>query len=100
MSVDEFCYFLGYSIQLIIFIVLVFFGIKKFFMIRVKKLDPRLSWSMKGKYKSYNPNSRRCSLCLHEKLEIDDPDKILLKNNQKSSPSGANEINITKNSCD
>ena len=28
---------------------------------------------------THNPNSRRCSLCLQEKLEIvDDPDKILL----------------------
>ena len=27
-----------------------------------KKLHPRISWSVKGKYKSYNPNSRRCSL--------------------------------------
>ena len=27
----------------------------------------------------YNPNSRRCSLRLHKKLEIDDPDEILLK---------------------
>ena len=44
-----------------------------------KKLDPRISWSIKGKYKSYNPNSRRCSLCLHETFEImDDPGEILL----------------------
>ena len=33
-----------------------------------------------GAYKSCNPNSKRCSLCLHEKLEIvDDPKEILLK---------------------
>ena len=45
-----------------------------------KKLHPGISWSIKDKYKSYNPNSRRCSLCLNEKLEIvDDPDEILLK---------------------
>ena len=44
-----------------------------------KKLRPRISWSINGKYKSYNPNSRRCSLRLHEKLKIiDDPDEILL----------------------
>ena len=43
-----------------------------------KKLYPRISWSIKGNYKSYNPNSKRCSLCLHEKLEIiDDAKKIL-----------------------
>ena len=43
------------------------------------KLHPQISWSIKGNYKSYNPNSKRCSLCLHEKLEIvDDPKEILL----------------------
>ena len=44
-----------------------------------KKLHPRISWSIKGNYKSYNPNSKRCSLCLHEKFEIvNDPEEILL----------------------
>ena len=44
-----------------------------------KKLHPQISWSIKGNYKSYNPNSKRYSLCLHEKLEIvDDPEEILL----------------------
>ena len=43
------------------------------------KLHPQISWSIKGNYKSYNPNSKRCSLCLHKKLEIvDDPKEILL----------------------
>ena len=31
--------------------------------------------SIKGNYKSYNPNSKRCSLYLHEKLEIVDHPK-------------------------
>ena len=35
-----------------------------------KKLNPRIFWSIKGNYKSYKPNSKRCSLCLHEKIEI------------------------------
>ena len=44
-----------------------------------KKLHPRISWSIKGNYKSYKPNWKRCSLYLHEKLEIlDDPKEILL----------------------
>ena len=44
-----------------------------------KKLYPRISWNIKGNYKSYNPNSKRCSLRLHEKLEIiDDLKEILL----------------------
>ena len=38
-----------------------------------------ISSNIKGKYKSYNPNSRKCNLCLQEKLKIvDDPDEILL----------------------
>ena len=28
-----------------------------------KKLYPQISWSVKGNYKSYNPNSKRSSLC-------------------------------------
>ena len=41
------------------------------------ELHPWISWSMKGNYKSYTPNSKRCSLCFHKKLEIgDDPEKI------------------------
>ena len=32
-----------------------------------QKLHPRISWSIKGNYKSYNSNSKRCSLCLYEK---------------------------------
>ena len=44
-----------------------------------KNLHPPISWNIKGNYRSYNPNSKRCSLCLHVKLEIvDDPEEILL----------------------
>ena len=44
-----------------------------------KKLHPRISLNIKGNYKSYNPNSKRSSVCLQEKLEIvDDPEEILL----------------------
>ena len=32
-----------------------------------KKVHPWISWSIKGNYKSCNPNSKRCSLCLHKK---------------------------------
>ena len=45
-----------------------------------KKLHPRISWSIKGNYKSYNPNSKDVSLCLHEKLEIVDDPKVMLLN--------------------
>ena len=51
----------------------------KYWKLANKKLYPRMSWSIKGKYKSYNPNSKRYSLFLHKKLEIvDDPKEILL----------------------
>ena len=43
-----------------------------------KKLHPWISWSIEGKYKSCNPNSRRCRLCLHEKLEIVDDSREIL----------------------
>ena len=44
-----------------------------------KKLQSRISWSIKDNYKSYKSISKRCSLYLHEKLEIvDDPKEILL----------------------
>ena len=44
-----------------------------------KKLHPRISSNIKCNYKSYNPNSKGSSLCLHEKLEIvHDPEEILL----------------------
>ena len=46
---------------------------------RLTNNKPRISWSIKGNYKLYNPNSKRCSLRLHEKLEIvGDPKNILL----------------------
>ena len=57
------------------------------------KLHSRISQSKKGNYKSYNPNSKSCSLCLHEKLEvIDDPKEILLN---KRSEVVTIEINTT-----
>ena len=39
----------------------------KYWKLANKKLHPRISWSKKDRYKSYNPNSRGCSLCLHKK---------------------------------
>ena len=47
--------------------------------IKMKQLNPNISWKIKGTYKSYNPTSKLCNLCITEKLEIlDDPDKNLL----------------------
>ena len=49
----------------------------------IKKIQPKISWSIKGMNKSYNPNSGRYSLCLLKKLKIDDLDKILLNKHSK-----------------
>ena len=47
--------------------------------LKAKQLKPQISWKIKGIYKSYNPTSKCCNLCLTEKLGIlDDPDKNLL----------------------
>ena len=51
----------------------------KYWNLKMKQLNPQTSWKIKGIYKSYIPTSKRCKLCLTEKLEIlDDPDKNLL----------------------
>ena len=51
----------------------------EYWNLKIKQLNPQISWKIKWIYKSYNPPSKRCNLCLTEKLEIlDDPDKILL----------------------
>ena len=47
--------------------------------LKMKQLNPQISWKIKEIYKSYSPTSKRCNPCLTEKLEIlDDPDKNLL----------------------
>ena len=49
----------------------------EYWKLKTKQLNPRIS--IKGMYKSYNPTSKRCNLCLTEKPEIlDDLDKNLL----------------------
>ena len=51
----------------------------EYWILKMKQLNPEISWKIKGVYKSYNPTSKPCNLCLTEKLEIlDDPDKNLL----------------------
>ena len=51
----------------------------KYWALKTKQLNPKVSWQIKRRYNSYNPISRRCNLCLNEKLEIlDDQDKNLL----------------------
>ena len=56
----------------------------EYWNLKPKQLNLRISWKIKGIYKSYNPTSKRCNLCLREKLEIlHDPDKNLLKERSK-----------------
>ena len=51
---------------------------------KAKHLIPRMSWKINGIYKHFNPNSKRCNLCLTEKLEIlDNADKNLLNKRLK-----------------
>ena len=51
----------------------------EYWNLKMKQLNPQISWKIKGIYKSYNPTSKGCNLCLTEKLKIlEDPDKILL----------------------
>ena len=60
------------------------FNLIEYWTLKQKQEAPRLKWKIKGQYKAYNPTSKKCNLCLHEKLVIiDDPDKTLL--NKKRS---------------
>ena len=50
----------------------------EYWTVKIKQLNPQISWNI-GMYKSYIPTSKRCNLCLTEKLEtLDDPDKNLM----------------------
>ena len=52
-----------------------------------KKLNSRISWSVKNKYRSHTQNLRRCRFCLREELEIGyDPYEILLSNIRSHLP--------------
>ena len=51
----------------------------EYWTLKDKQQLPRLTWEIKGQYKSYNPVSKKCYLCLNEKLAIiDDPEETLL----------------------
>ena len=38
--------------------------------IKNKNYTPYIAWEILQKHQAYNPNTKRCSLCLNEKLEI------------------------------
>ena len=51
----------------------------EYWKLKTKQLNPRISWNIKGIYKFSSPTSKRCNLCVTEKLEIlDDPEKNVL----------------------
>ena len=51
----------------------------EYWTLKQKQQAPRLTWEMKGQYKTYNPVLKRYNLCLNEKLAIiDDPYKNVL----------------------
>ena len=51
----------------------------EYWVLKNNQLNPKVSWQIKGRYKSHNWVSGRCKLCLNKKLEIsDDPGRKLL----------------------
>ena len=38
--------------------------------IKDNNCNPNIEWEILRKYQTYKPNTKRCSLCLNEKLEI------------------------------
>ena len=42
----------------------------EFWKIKDNKLSGNLTWEILGRHQAYNTNSKRCSLCLNEKLKI------------------------------
>ena len=50
-----------------------------FLNLKTKTASPETTWKIKGQYRAYNANLKKCDLCLNEKLAIiDDPDENLL----------------------
>ena len=43
---------------------------KEIWRLKDKKASYNISWRIVNQYRSYNPTTKRCNLCLHEKLEI------------------------------
>ena len=52
----------------------------EYWTLKQKLVTQRLTWEIKGQYKSHDPTLKKCNLCLNEKLaSIINPDKNLLK---------------------
>ena len=46
--------------------------------------NPKVTWTVKNQFNAYNPQSKRCSLCLNEKFEIleDKENNLLIKKSE------------------
>ena len=55
----------------------------KYWNLKAGNSNPNITWAVKKQFRAYNPQSKRYSLCLNEKLEIsEDKENNLL--NKKS----------------
>ena len=55
----------------------------EYWNLKARNSNPKVTWAVKNQFSAYNPQSKRCSLCLNEKLEIlEDKETNLL--NKKS----------------
>ena len=41
-----------------------------FGVIKTTTTSPNIAWEILRKHQTYNPNTKKCSLCLNEKLKI------------------------------
>ena len=57
----------------------------------------RYTWESKGLHNAYNPNLRKCNLCLNKKLPIiDNPDRKLLEVRHNMSMSLSKQVEAGK----
>ena len=59
----------------------------EYWNLKQKQQEPGVTWQIK--YKAYNPNLKKCNLCLNEMLAIiDDPDKNVLNKRSEEISQG------------
>ena len=67
----------------------------EYWYLKMKQVNQQISWKIKGIYKSYNPTSKRCNLCLTEYYKYSTTQKkTCWIKDKKSSPSGVPRISI------
>ena len=72
---------------------------KEVWAIKDRKGVPKVSWSIFGKFPPYNPISKKCNLCLNEKLEIATYNGDNLLNKRSEVVSKCRHINKYKLDC-